>query len=516
MTEKKNPTVPEKEPETENKKSAASVEKPGIKKKNPAAPKQPMPEKKKRALLISLVIVVSVLLIGGIVTASVLFTVGVPASELYFDRESVAIAVGDSVELPIVFSPKIAAVKYFSYNEDFAKVEDGRLVGIGTGGLAYATTVIEATSGDKVARLNVTVFNSTDIGIGADYVITLLEANEQFDGYRKVLRVIGKSHGSRLTESEVAVESDEPGYMFSGEWFLDAACTEQVDFSTLLPISKSFALYTEPRFLRDGTTRQTKGGKWIDVGIDLVVRMTTDDNAMLVVDGLKYPELPYTSIQIPKEYYFNGMTRPVDGIDSNAFDATKNKLNTEGATGDYAKLAETLKTVIMPSTVKVIGSNAFNGLTSLERVEARLPGRALYFSDPNNPRAGEAAPETKDAHFDGIGNDAFAGTKWLESETKKVHHRIEDGKTLEYYSGAVLSNCLIGVDEELLREKYGNKLHFFPLGSSDNGLSVDVIANLLSFENNVIFVVDESEVEDYRILVSRSGLAGKVTVVARE
>lgn len=500
MTEKKKSEVTEKKPETE--------------KKNSAAPKkQPMDDRKKRALLISVVIVVSVLLIGGIVTASVLFTVGVPASELYFDRESVAIAVGDSVELPIVYSPKIAAVKYFSYNEDFAKVEDGRLVGIGTGGLAYATTVIEATSGDKVARLNVTVYNSTDVPNATDYVITLLEANETFDGYRKVLRVLGKNHGSRLTESEVAVESDELGYMFSGEWFFDAACTEQVDFSTLLPVSKSFALYTEPRFLRDGTTRQTKGGKWIDVGIDLVVRMTPGDNAMLVVDGLKYPELPYTSIQIPKEYYFNGMTRPVEGIDANAFDATKNKSNTEGVTGDYAKLAGTLKTVIMPSTVREIGSNAFNGLTSLERVEVKLPGRALYFADPNNPRAGEAAPEINEAHFDAIGNDAFAGTKWLESEAVKVHHRIENGKTLEYYSGAILSNCLIAVDEGVA-ERYGNKLYFFPL-TPGNGLSVDVIARQ-SIKNNVTFVVDESEVEAYRTLVSKSGLAGQVTVVPIE
>ncbi len=502
MTEKKKSEALEKKPETEK-------EKPAVTKK-----KQPMSEKKKRALLITVVAVVSVLLVGGIVTASVLYTVGVPASVLYFDRESVAIAVGDSVELPVVFSPKIAAVKYFSYNEAFAKVEDGRLIGTGTGGLSYATTVIEATSGGKVARLNVTVYNSTDVGSDADYVITLLEANDNFDGYRKVLRVIGKGHGARLTESEVAVESDEPGYMFSGEWFFDAACTEQVDFSTLLPISKSFALYTERRFLRDGTTRQTKGGKWIDIGIDLVVRMTTDDNPMLVVDGLKYPELPYTSIQIPKEYYFNGMTRPVDGIDSNAFDATKSRSNTEGATGDYAKLAETLKTVVMPSRIKVIGHHAFYGLTSLERVEVKLPGRALYFSDPNNPRAAEAAPETKDAHFDGIGQDAFAGTKWLSSETVKVHQRVTDGHSLEYYSGAILSNCLIAVDEDVL-ERYGNKLHFFPLRNGE-GLSVDVIASGMTFTKEATFVVDGSEVEAYRTLVSRSGLGGKVTVTAEE
>lgn len=498
MAEKKKSVAENKEPITEKKKSAADK-------------KKPTTEKNKRFLLISLVIVASVLIIGGIVTASVLFTVGVPASELYFEKESVTIAVGDSVEMPIVFSPKIAAVKYFSYNEDFVKIEDGRLVGVGTGGSPYATTVVEATSGDKVARLNVTVYNSTEWGSDADYVVMLLEANEQYDGYKNVLKVLGKNHGSRLSESEVAVESDVAGYMFSGEWFFDAACTEQVDFSALTPVSSNLTLYTEPRFLRDGTTRQTRGGKWIDLSVDLLVRMTTGNEPMLVVYGLKYPDLPYTSIQIPKQYYFNGATRTVEGIDANAFDATKNNYN-EADTGNYTKLAETLKTVIMPSTIKVIGSNAFNGLTNLERVETKLPGRALYFSDPNNPRASEAAPETVDAHFDGVGNDAFTGTAWLLSETQKVHNRVEGDRTLQYYSGAILSNCLIGVDNNILK-LYGNKLYFFPL-SPKNGLSVDVIANKVEFEKDTTFMVDESEVEEYKNVVSRSVLigSGNVTV----
>lgn len=477
-------------------------------------------EDKKRRLLTAVVIIISVLIMGGIVTASVLVTVGVPAAELYFEKENLKIAVGDSVELPLAYSPRIAAVEIISYNEEFAKVENGRLIGVGTGGSPYATTVIEAKSGDKVARLMVTVFTSSEAGSDADYRIVLLEANDNYDGgYQNVLKILYKNHGTTLTENEVAVESDKAGYMFSGEWFFDAECTDKVDFASLSPVSSNMSLYTEPRLLRDGTTKQTKGGKWIDTSIDLLVRMEEGDDSRMVVFGLKYPELPYKSIQIPKTYYFNGATRTVEGIDYRAFDATKN-FDNEKDMGNYAKLADSLETVIMPSTIKVIGNLAFNGLTKLSAVETKLPAGALYRTDPNDPRAGTSAAETADARFEWVGKDVFKGTKWLDNQIRKTGIRVvggEDGgqgETLNYYSGAVLSNCLVAVDDEVLAQ-YGYKLHYFPVSHPNTGLSVDVVASGVTFENHTVeFAVDESEVEDYRSMVAACGLSSKITVVA--
>lgn len=454
-----------------------------------------------------LVIIFSVVLLGALVAASAVYTVGVPATELSFGRQSISIAVGDSVEIPVTYAPKIARIEYFSYNTDFVTIQNNRIVGVGTGSSSYATTTVEARSGNLVARLSVTVYSSTETGDGADYVITLLEANETFDGYENVLKVFGKNHGSTLTEAETAVESNVDGYEFSGEWFFDAACTQRVVFSELAPVSRSLALYTEPRFLRDGTTRQTKGGKHIDVGIDLIVRMTTgEDNPKLVVTGLKYPELPYASIQIPDKYYFNGATRTVEGIDSQAFDATK-KNYSESDMGDYGGLAKTLKSVTMPSSIKVIGAKAFNGLTALETVYTRLPKRALALNDPENPRAPEFDAETQDAEFTGVGQDAFAGTAWLRKEVTTERNRTVGSQTLRYYSGAYLSNCLIAVDDEILA-RHGNRLHFFPLDPPTGRLSITAFASGLRFVEDTVFVVDAAEAEEYRALISAHNLNG--------
>lgn len=467
-----------------------------------------MTENQKRVLLTALAVISFVLILGALVAASVIYTVGIPASELAFSRKSISIAVGDSVEIPITYSPKTARIEYFSYNDDFVTVADNRIVGVGTGGSPYVTTTVEARSGKLVARLSVTVYTSSEAGVGADYVITLLEANDTFDGYENVLKVFGKNHGSTLTEAETAVESNVAGYEFSGEWFFDAACTQRVVFSELAPVSRSFSLYTEPRFLRDGTTRQTKGGKFIDVGIDLIVRMTDEENPMLVVTGLKYPELPYSSIQIPDKYYFNGSTRTVEGIDSQAFDATK-KNYSESDMGDYSGLAETLLKVTMPSSVKVIGAKAFNGLGSLATVETRLPKRALALNEPDNPRAPEYDAEKKDAEFTGIGEDAFAGTAWLEREVTAERNRTVGSDTLRYYSGAYLSNCLVAVDDTMLA-RYNYRMHFFPLDPPTGRLAITAFASGLRFGAETVFVVGGGEAEAYRALIAAHNLQNVV------
>lgn len=114
----------------------------------------------------------------------------------------------------------------------------------------------------------------------------------------------------------------------------------------------------------------------------------------------------------------------------------------------------------------------------------------------------------------------FKGTKWLDNQIRKTGIRVvggEDGgqgETLNYYSGAVLSNCLVAVDDEVLAQ-YGYKLHYFPVSHPNTGLSVDVVASGVTFENHTVeFAVDESEVEDYRSMVAACGLSSKITVVA--
>ncbi|MFA5449149.1 MAG: leucine-rich repeat protein [Clostridia bacterium] len=163
-------------------------------------------------------------------------------------------------------------------------------------------------------------------------------------------------------------------------WFTDEEFENEYDFTS--PVTEDITLYA----------------RW-ETGEATFQFVTREDG--VYVRGLRYTSIEYDDIIIPQE---DDVGNPVVGIDEQAF--------YRASTGSKTNIVK-FTSVVIPSTVKVIGKEAFTGITTLTAVYFDGDSELTTIGDSAFQNCNELTDLTLPNGLTTIGASAFSGAKKL-------------------------------------------------------------------------------------------------------
>lgn len=361
-----------------------------------------------------------ILILIFILAAVTLASCNRQASSIRFSEDSYVLYYegGREAAPGVTIKPKNSAYSLISSNPAIVRIlEDGKTV---QAAKREGIVTLKAVSGGLTAEAVVFVYpkrNSQDPAVPGDkYTV-------DFDtGGRSSVA------SQEVSPGGLAVRPVSPTFTDYEieDWYLDEEFTERYNFSK--PVSSNLTLYAhwvlkgEPSFL----FAEKEGGVY--------------------VTGLKYPSLSYENVIIPDS---DPDGKPVAGIEEKAFYVLS---GTAGSTKNII----TAKKLVIPSTVKVIGKNAFSALENLTEIIFDGESRLETIGDEAFLDCKKLTEFTIPTAVTSIGKKAFSGCEKLNIES--LPQGLTSLAESVFEKTATLKINLINITEVGYRALYGSKL----------------------------------------------------------
>lgn len=242
------------------------------------------------------------------------------ANKLSFAEETISVYIDEEITPVVNIFPKKFSYELSILNETIAKVTDGGKIK----GLKEGRTTLTAKSGKLTAECTLLVFDKNGYDSTDPIVKETKTVNFQIVNYKDYGLSSGALEPMVLVEGNFLAVGEPTVYGYYVDfWYLDVGCTQKFDTST--PITDNITLYAKisPR----------------ELAYNVV-------NGYIV--GLLYKNLPHETLVLPS---VSEGGAEIIGIADNAF------------MGD-----ETIKEVTIPSSYLTVGTSAFAGCKSLEKV----------------------------------------------------------------------------------------------------------------------------------------------------